>query len=247
MSANIHTTAPLVAELTDFVNQALASRVKSLKCLSVLGKNTGHRMIALELTEEIKMGRGYWKFNTNLLKDPTYTDMIKNKIRQAREERDRNEWSDIREWWDYLKFLIKTATIAYCKEKERTRSEFLANLQYQKRTLEHDLSYGIGGEQTRDELNRILCLLEDDEAREAEGCRVRARVPNYEEREPGIAYISKMEKSHATRSLIYALKDDNGQTKHGTENVLKIAQEFYINLVKALTNMLKMNYLALLS
>ena len=139
--------------------------------------------------------------------------MIKNRIHGAREERDRMEWCDIREWWDYLKFLIKTTTITYCKEKEKTRSDYLANLEYQKRSLENDVSFGIGGEETRSELDRIYYLLKEEEAREAEGCRVRARVPNYEEREPGISLISKMEKCHANRNLIYALKDNNGQTK----------------------------------
>ena len=111
-----------------YVSQALAGQIKSFKCTNVLGKSTGHKMLTLELTEQIEMGKGYWKFNTSLLKDPTYTDMIKTKITKAREERDRNDWSDIRQWWDYLKFLIKTATIAYCREKQQIRCDFLANL-----------------------------------------------------------------------------------------------------------------------
>ena len=65
-------------------------------------------------------------------------------------------------------------------------------------------------------MKRIYHLLEKEEARRAEGCRVRARVPNFEGKEPGIAYISRMEKSASGRNLIYALKDSQGRVRYGT-------------------------------
>ena len=73
-------------------------------------------------------------------------------------------------------------------------------------------------------------MLEEEEARRAEGHRVRARVPDFEGKEPGIAYISKMEKFRAGRNLIYALRDKEGRVRYGTKGVLDIAYDFYTDL-----------------
>ena len=38
------------------------------------------KMIEIEIAEDIEIGKGYWKFNTSLLRDKEYTEMIKNTI-----------------------------------------------------------------------------------------------------------------------------------------------------------------------
>ena len=39
-----------------------------------------------------------------------------------------------------------------------------------------------------------------------------------------------MEKRGSKRNLIYALKDENGETKRGTQEVVEIAEDFYRKL-----------------
>ena len=96
--------------------------------------------------------------------------------------------------------------------------------------LERDVMYGLGGEVARGDLDRVYHLLEQEEARRAEGARIRARVPNFEEKEPGIAYINKVEKSRTGRNLIYALRDNQDRVRVGTRGVLDVAHCFYTDL-----------------
>ena len=113
---------------------------------------------------------------------------------------------------------------------EKTRREYVATLETERHVLEGDVMYGVGGEAARRDLDRVCHLLGQEEERRAEGCRIRARVPNFEDREPGIAYINKMEKWKAGRNLIYALKDRQGRVSSGTEGVLDVAHRFYTDL-----------------
>ena len=213
-----------------YVDGLLAGRVKGCRCLPVLGRETGHKMVELEIGEEIEIGRGYWKFNVSLLKDRAYVGYIRGIIRQARETRGDGDWDDPGEWWDFLKFLLRAETVGYCREKEKKRREYVAALMREKEELENDVWYGIGGEEAGADLRRIYHLLEEEEGRRAEGHRVRARVPNFGAKEPGLAYISKIEKWTGGRNLIYALKDREGRVRYGTEGVLDIAHEFYTDL-----------------
>ena len=158
-----------------YVNAQLAARVKGCRYLRVLGKETGHRLGEVFLSEGIKQGRGYWKFNVSLLKDRTYVGLIRGIIRKARETRGEEGWADLGEWWDYLKFLLRTRTVEYCKEKERARREYVAALEGEREVLERDVMYGLGGEVARGDLDRVYHLLEQEEARRAEGARIRAR------------------------------------------------------------------------
>ena len=102
-----------------YISGVVAGRVKGCRYHRVLGKEGGHRLGEVELTEGVQQGRGYWKFNVSLLKDRTYVGLIRGIIRKARETRGEEGWADLGEWWDYLKFLLRTRTVEYCKKKEK--------------------------------------------------------------------------------------------------------------------------------
>ena len=99
----------------------LAGRVEGCQYHCVLGSQRGHRMGEVVVREGIEQGRGYWKFNVSLLKDRTYVELIRGIIGQARATREGEGWDDLGEWWDYLKFLLRTETVAYCQENERAQ------------------------------------------------------------------------------------------------------------------------------
>ena len=69
-----------------YVNEALHGNIKNYNHISVLGRELDHKMIEIEIAEDIEIGKGYWKFNTSLLRDKEYTEMIKNTIREEKEE-----------------------------------------------------------------------------------------------------------------------------------------------------------------
>ena len=64
------------------------------------------------------------------------------------------------------------------------------------------------------------------------GALLRAKIPNFEENEIEIAFISKIEKLRGESNAIASLYDKDGILKEGTDNVLGIIHDFYSNLYK---------------
>ena len=110
----------------------------------------------VEITEEIKRGKGYWKFNTSLLKENEYTELIKGTIEEAKQELRNGEWDSIEDWWEYLKKLLKAITINFCRGREQARRNYLAELYRKIEMLKNDVSFNIGGEQTKIELSEAI-------------------------------------------------------------------------------------------
>ena len=94
---------------------------------------TDHSSIILEL-EDIKEGTrgpGFWKLNTSLLARSDYVEMINKEFPNWL--KDAKDLSDKRVKWDWLKFKIKTTSIAYSKKLSRGRKskEEALNFKYQ--------------------------------------------------------------------------------------------------------------------
>ena len=83
------------------------------------------------------------------------------------------------------------------------------------------------------ELEYVSKRLKNLMMRRSEGHRIRARIPNFEEQEPNIAYYSRMEKIRSEGNMIYSIKDKNGTVQNSTENIIKVSREFYSDLFKA--------------
>ena len=88
-------------------------------------------------------------------------------------------------------------------------------------------------EQTERELECILKRQKELLLKKSEGYRIRARIPNFEENEPNISYYSRIEKIKAEANKIHSLYDKNGILQSKTENVIKIAEDYYSDLFSA--------------
>ena len=64
-------------------------------------------MVEMTVSEDIEMGKGYWKFNVSLSKDKTYTDHIKTIIQQIIRDLEHGNWENAGDWWEYLKLLLQ--------------------------------------------------------------------------------------------------------------------------------------------
>ena len=204
------------------------AKVSELHMQPFLGETTGHQSVWLKIEEGLKLGKGYWKFNVSLLRDRAYTEEITETWNEARD--DKEDFNNIGEWWDYAKRLMTSATISYATNKRQNERREVKQLEKEKakaeEAIENGDEFGVAAEQ----LKEINHRLEQEEERKAEGCRIRSRVPNFESKEPGVAYFSTMEKRGSKRNLIYALKDENGSARTGTQEVVGIAEDFYRQL-----------------
>ena len=110
------------------ISNTLHDLVKTTDIIPAI--RTGHAAISLELangSNDIK-GPGVWKTNCSLLDDEEYVNDIAKKIPLWLAE-GRNELSDSRSLWDWMKYNIRVHTIQFSKRKARERNEREKSLQ----------------------------------------------------------------------------------------------------------------------
>ena len=82
-----------------------------------------HSAIALSVNslEENERGQSFWKFNSTLINDQEYCDLLRLEYKNCLEEF--KEVNDKRVLWDLVKYKIRQRTIIYSKAKARKKRE----------------------------------------------------------------------------------------------------------------------------
>ena len=154
---------------------------------------TDHSLIQMKinLVQEQKRGPGFWKFNTALLKDEVYIDMIKEIIEQLK-----TQYSDIENLglkWDLIKTDIRRITIDYSKTQSNIRKQVEDDLQkqYVNATEKCEL----------DPTNKNIAILENIKeqletlnAFKTAGAHIRSKAKHVEENERSTKYFLNIEK-----------------------------------------------------
>ena len=104
------------------ISNTLHDLVKTTDIIPAI--RTDHAAIFLELANgsNDNKGPGFWKMNCFFLDDEEYVNDIAEKIPVWLAE-GRNELSDSRSIWDWMKYNIRVHTIQFSKRKARERNE----------------------------------------------------------------------------------------------------------------------------
>ena len=83
------------------------------------GNMSDHSVVTIEfeLIGSCKRGRGFWKFNNDLLYDPNYVELTKNIVKNVKEN---TSFKNKNTLWDYLKCEIRSQTMIYSSKKAKT-------------------------------------------------------------------------------------------------------------------------------
>ena len=172
-------------------------------------------------------GPGYWKMNCSLLDDEDYIDDIAEKIPAWLAE-GRNELSDNRNIWDWMKYNIRAHAIQYSKRRAWERNEREKSLQenYAKAKLifevdPNDLNESI--------LNSAKDLLELFYEEKVKGIIIRARASWFEHGEKSTKYFLNLEKRNDIKKHMRKL-NINGSITTGPFNILSEQRRFYQEL-----------------
>ena len=84
-----------------YLDGVTAGRVKGCRYFWVDGVSSGHKVFEVEIEDQVRQGVGYWKFNVSLLRDRSYTELLRGKIREVREGK--ADFGNDGEWWDWMK------------------------------------------------------------------------------------------------------------------------------------------------
>ena len=187
----------------------------------------GHRILSFIKKSENKKGKGYYKMNTSILKDPKYKEMVKETVKELE---DLQIVDKIRRWQTFLQ-TIKSKSIHYSQIKNKVKNKLKEELMKTINEIEEnplnleEMSISARYEYTKQKLK-------EREEIEIEGYKIRVKhLASYEKVEPDIAFYSKLEKKHIANGTIGQMAE-NKESKIYTdnENIMKIATKYYSDL-----------------
>ena len=187
------------------------------------GLQSDHSVVSLtlNLTDQEKRGRGFFKFNNSLLEDKHYVELIKTTIKDFTAE---NKIENKGLLWDCLKCKIRGATISYSSAIARKKREMENDLLNKINVLESNLTA-----ETLDEYNTYKKELEDIYMHKGKGIMLRSKAKLIENDEKPTKYFLRQEnqnyKNKHIRSLIV-----NEETITDPEEILTAEKDFYENL-----------------
>ena len=122
-------TRPVKMARLDFFLVFVDIHAKIMKHFVSFGYRTDHSFIGVEINlEESNRGKGFWKFNTSLLKDKEYVTTVKAEIKKTIEQYTRviNNNEAVRTLsnqmlFEMIKLNIRGVTIPYCSMLKKKR------------------------------------------------------------------------------------------------------------------------------
>ena len=193
-----------------------------------------HNAISLKLTtSNILKGPGFWKMNTEILKDHLYKEKIKLLIKNVI---DKTNLSPMHTW-EYIKIKVREFTERYCKNKASKKRNTKLLLEKRLTELQKKIDANIDDLDAQRDCVSVIKDLEQIYKRECKGAAVRARVRWLEKGEKCTNYFLGLEKYNSSRKEINQLFSGNKDkccTKQ--KEILQEVVNFYSLLYKRSSN-----------
>ena len=204
------------------------------------GYRTDHSAIIFSFnTNMAKRGRGYWKFNSQLLKDTQYVNIVKKCIADTVSEYFvQGSVDDIlnlelsvedQMFFEILKMKIRSISIEYSVRKSREEKDTNSKLEQDIQNLENEMNSN-PSLTTQETLNKKKGELENVRQKIIDGLLLRSRANWHENGEKGTEYFCKLEKKSCINKTISELIDDAGNHVSDPSKILSQQKDFYQKL-----------------
>ncbi len=239
---------PIKKARLDFflISEELMSYMESTTILP--GYKTDHSLVLIEIRlNNFVRGRGFWRFNNSLLKDPCYIKKVKEIIQKTKEDyaipiyvRDLinnidpaklHFTIDDQMFFEMVLLNIRGMTIPYCAAKKRKNVEKTKRLEEELKLL-HELSDQLGDDnQVQNGLiEDVTNQLEELRKEHMKGVLVRSRVRWIEEGERPSKFFCALEKRNFVNKNITRLVGRDGRNVLEQKDILLEVKSFYVNL-----------------
>jgi exonuclease III len=212
-----------------YVSTNLCGRIISSTFINTLVSD--HKIYKIKLATQIKKGPGLWIFNNTLLSDNTFTTPARELINSFTDEMSTLQ-VDKRYKWDIFQQKISSFTKEFSKEKSaRNNKEFNQSI----RELENleKLHPQKLLPATIERIESLKQKINDHHKKRLQGASLRSKLPKFEQNEPGIAFLSALEKRKGEENTIFSIFDDVTKTiKTDTEGIKDSIYNFYSSLYK---------------
>jgi len=178
-------------------------------------------------------GKGFWKLNTNLLKDNTYNAKVIDCIRETNAD---NPDTDEILLWDTIKCRIRGTSVKYSAECKRKRNNKLLTFEKLLDKAKENLEL-----YPRDIFPHIQVAMENKiytlQAKifgyisdETKGYIMRSKTQYYEEGEKNSKYFLALEKIRGDSKSIKSLILEDGSQVTNPDDILEEEKNFYVKL-----------------
>ena len=178
---------------------------------------TDHRLVTahINLGREKISGPGLWRHNDLCLKEEEYCKLIEETIQEATKVK----LSNTRSKWDYIKYKIRAASMAYCKSRNKEKRE--VRIKLEKRYAEAIMK----GNNHEQEVLEARLQLEKYFQDEDDSIRFRAKIEDVEHGEKLSSYFFREIKKNQDESNVKSLKTtahpEGTQTRKETMTALE--------------------------
>ena len=194
------------------------------------GNSSDHSIISisLDITKTAKRGKGYWKFNNDLLIDKEYVLLINKSITDIKTN---VNMADKIQLWEYVKCQIRTDTILYSSKKSKENRKLEFDLKEKLQAFEQKLSENSNiNDIEYCEYTRIKSDWESHILRKNNGIILRSKAKWVEEGEKNTKYFLNLEKRNYNSKCIKTLINKEGKEITDMEKILEEQKLFYENL-----------------
>jgi exonuclease III len=214
-------------------------------CDIIPGYRTDHSCTTLTLepcTEE--RGRGFWKFNSSLLKDET----LKTKLAETLEETiELNPGTNKTLLWDLMKCKMRETCINLASKKNKERKTRHVDLSAKLKEVEERM------DALRSNNNKVPNFLEEEAetlrreideiiTHETRGNALRSKATWYEEGDKASKLFLNLEKQRSSNKVIRKLIKEDGSTTSNKTEILREEELFYRKLYSSNHNETKNNH-----
>ena len=209
-----------------FISNNLTQNVKS--CDIKPSIRTDHSLLTLKITlnKNEPRGPGFWKFNTSLLKDIEYIDLIKNKLNLLKENL--IDMNDKALKWDYIKSEIRQQTIIYAKAQARNRKRYENDL----KTKYYKASTELATNKNQENLKSVEDLKAEIELinkYKTDGAQLRCKATEIQKK-TNSSYFKAQEKKNYQTCHITCIEDTNKNEITQPKHILEQIKLFYKTL-----------------
>ena len=212
---------PIIQRWLDFwlVSNDLQEDIESVDILPSIKSDHSAIVLSINGIDENNRGPNFWKFNSSLVNDKNYCELINSEYKEWRNEF--KEVEDDRVLWDIVKYKIRQVTIHYSKTKARERK---ANLHKVEENLKI-CAERCDAEPNAKNIEELECLQTENDLLYdyiTQSSIIQARTTWYEKGEKSNKYFLNLEKSNKKRGCVRKILT---RTEVLTTNPKKIMNE----------------------
>ena len=206
------------------ISESFDSQILSVTTKAAI--HSDHSAITIKIkTSKCDRGQGYWKLSSKLLNSADFDAMIRALWIKCKQ--DYIQATSKRDWWENTKIKIKEASIE--KARELSKKTLIKQSVIQK-AIEHENNCD---NPDLLKLRHLKTKLEEIWDSKSEAAKIRARIKDFEHGEKSTKYFFNLEKIHGQNKQWHKIKDLQGITRYGIDNILRIQSSFFADLFRS--------------